>query len=64
MRTRRTRTRNGAFAALAALTLVAAACGGDDDDAELGRRRPTADAAAEREPMTTEPMTTEPMADD
>ena len=30
---RRHRTRNAAFAALAALTFVAAACGSDDDDA-------------------------------
>ena len=55
MRTRRTRTRNSAFAALAALTFVAAACGGDEDSAD----DPAPTAA---EPMTTEPMTTEPMA--
>ena len=53
MRTRRTRTRNSAFAALAALTFVAAACG----ERRRRLRRPTAAPAA------TEPMTTEPMAD-
>ena len=56
MRTRRTRTRNSAFAALAALTFVAAACGGDDEDSA----DETAPAATE--PMTTDPMTTQPMA--
>ncbi len=56
MRTRRTRTRNSTFAALAALTFVAAACGGDDEDSA----DETAPAATE--PMTTEPMTTQPMA--
>ena len=61
MRTRRTRTRNGAFAALAALTLVAAACGGDDDDAGRRHRRRAATPMApidDTEPMTTEPMAT------
>ena len=54
---RRHRTRNSAFAALAALTFVSAACGSDDDDA-------AADAPAATEaPAADEPMTTE-MTDD
>ena len=51
MRTRRTRTRNGAIAALAALSLVAAACGDDDDS---GSADPPAETSAGTEPMTTD----------
>ena len=61
---RRHRTRNAAFAALAALTFVAAACGSDDDDAVTSDAPAAAtEAPAASEPMTTEPMTTE-MTDD
>ena len=55
MRTRR--TRNGALAALAALTLAAAACGGDDDDAAPANT-PAPDAGT-MAPAGTEPMTTD-----
>jgi transforming growth factor-beta-induced protein len=55
MRTRR--TRNGALAALAALTLAAAACGGDDDDAAPAGT-PGTDAVSTA-PAGTEPMTTD-----
>jgi uncharacterized surface protein with fasciclin (FAS1) repeats len=48
------RIRTSAFAALAALTFVAAACGSDDDDSA----EPAAPAATE--PMTTQPMATTP----
>jgi len=61
---RRHRTRNSAFAALAALTFVAAACGDDGDDAATTDAPAAAtEAPAASEPMTTEPMTTE-MTDD
>jgi uncharacterized surface protein with fasciclin (FAS1) repeats len=49
---RTSRPRAGVLAAVASLSLLAAACG--DDDA--------AETPAATEPMTTEPMTTEPMA--
>jgi uncharacterized surface protein with fasciclin (FAS1) repeats len=55
MRTRR--TRNGALAALAALTLAAAACGGDDDDAAPADT-PGTDAVSTA-PARTEPMITD-----
>ncbi|MET0460077.1 MAG: fasciclin domain-containing protein [Ilumatobacteraceae bacterium] len=55
---RRHRTRNAAFAALAALTFVSAACGSDDDDAAANAPAAT-EAPAADEAMTTEPMTTE-----
>ncbi len=54
---RNRRTRNGALAALAALTLAAAACGGDDDDAAPAGT-PGTDAAT-MAPAGTEPMTTD-----
>jgi uncharacterized surface protein with fasciclin (FAS1) repeats len=61
---RRHRTRNTAFAALAALTFVAAACGSDDDDAATTDAPAAATVApAASEPMTTEPMTTEMTTD-
>jgi transforming growth factor-beta-induced protein len=55
---RNARIRTGALAALAALSLVAAACG-DDDDAVSTEAPAATDAAAGTEPMATEPMTTE-----
>ena len=53
----RTRSRNGAIAALAALTLVAAACG-DDDNAS------PAMTAAPEAPASTAPADTAPMSTD
>ena len=49
------RTRARTLAAVAAISLMAAACGGDDDDTA------STDAPAATEPMTTQPMATEPM---
>jgi uncharacterized surface protein with fasciclin (FAS1) repeats len=57
--TRRTRARFAALGAVAALSLMTAACGDDDDDATAEAPAAT-DAPAATEPMTTEPMTTEP----
>lgn len=57
MRTRTSRARTAALAAIASLSLIAAACGGDDDDAA-----DTSPAATE--PMMTEPMGTMPMGTD
>ena len=54
---RNRRTRNGALAALAALTLAAAACGGDDDDAAPAG--PSGTDAATTTPAGTEPMATD-----
>jgi len=65
---KRTRTRTGAIAAVASLSLLAAACGDDGDDTaagSAGSEAPAGDestAAEMTEPMTIEPMTTEPMA--
>ena len=61
----RIRTRTAAFASIAALSLVAAACGDDSNDSG-GAAATTAAAAGETattmESMTTEPMGSEPMS--
>lgn len=49
------RTRARTLAAVAAISLMVAACGGDDDDTA------STDAPAATEPMTTQPMAAEPM---
>ena len=65
MRTRHSRARAAALAAIASLTLAATACGSDDDDAAAGNAPAAADDATEAttsmgsEPMTTDSMTTE-----
>jgi transforming growth factor-beta-induced protein len=69
MRTRTSRARVAALAAIASLSLVAAACGSDDDDA-AGSTPAATDAGTEAttpmgtDSMTTEPMGTEPMSTD
>jgi uncharacterized surface protein with fasciclin (FAS1) repeats len=60
MSTRRNRARIAALGAVAALSLMTAACG-DDDAATADTEAPAAtDAPAATEPMTTEPMTPAP----
>ena len=59
------RLRSAAVAAVATLSLVAAACGGDDSDEPAAAAAPAEAATTEpmaEQPMTTEPMTSEPMA--
>ena len=59
-RTRTFRARTAAFAAIASLSLIAAACGNDDDNS--GSEPAATEAAGTIEPMATEPMATEPMS--
>jgi uncharacterized surface protein with fasciclin (FAS1) repeats len=69
MRTRHSRARAAALAAVASLTFLAAACGSDDDDT-AGDTPAATEAATEATasmgsmPMSTDAMTTEPMASD
>lgn len=49
------------IAAVAALSLVAAACGDDNDDSPAATGAPTTESMT-TEPMSTEPMSTEPMS--
>lgn len=60
MRIRRTRARIATLAAVASLTLVAAACGSDDDDSAAT----DAPAAATEAPMATDDMGSMPMGTD
>jgi len=54
-----------AIAALAALSLVAASCGGDDDDAaEPATEEPAAEEPAAEEPAAEEPAAEEPAAEE
>jgi alpha-glucoside transport system substrate-binding protein len=50
--------------AVMALSLVAAACGGDDDDAEPAADEPAAEEPAADEPAADEPAADEPAADE
>lgn len=62
-RARRTRLIRGVVAPLVAFTLVAAACGGDDDD-EPAAEEPAAEEPAAEEPAAEETAAEEPAADE